>query len=258
MALAVSVPEQTRVKAGETAVITAEATGGTEPYAYTWKSGDKDLSGTSRTLQVVAKQSANGAKISVTVTDASDPKQEASAETMLHVEEQESDSESNLLLWEEKYAKRAAKGLTWVLVILLIPIFVLAFILLLGKERDFAGIVAIELVAVGAALGAAGVYMAVVELRGRAYTFDQLKQVHKGDDQADLAAIVKDLPKAIESFGKIGGRAAVLFTAIVCFVAAAWIGVTEADQSSGTTTTTVSTSTSTTMPTTTTLSPPTT
>ncbi len=28
MALAVSVPEQTRVKAGETAVITAEATGG--------------------------------------------------------------------------------------------------------------------------------------------------------------------------------------------------------------------------------------
>ncbi len=230
--------EDKKVGEGDTVEFEVQAQGGQTPYTYEWTKNGQPQASKDAKLTFKAAQSDNGAKVKVKVTDTANVSEEATA--TLTVEESEPASQDPLLLRDKAYERKAAKWLAVLLAVLVIPIAVLAFLLLTGTDRDFAGIVAVELIAVGAAMGVAAIYMSVIELAGRSYSFKQLQQKQ---GRADLAEVIKELPKVIESFGKLSGRAALALVAIVCFVAAAWIAVASVDSDSTDATSTTTTTT---------------
>jgi hypothetical protein len=232
-----SQPEPCTVEAGETARFEVTAQG--EGLSFQWKRGAVDIPGaTGTSYELVAQPSDDGSEFSVVVTNADGSKTSLPASLMVR--------RGAPLLFDPRFARDAALALAGVFLLILWPLWVIAARVIggAGALPAFPAAIAVQLVIVGVALGLAGFYLALLELRGRARSLAELTAAAGPEEAAGERGLaeeaIKAVPETLKAFGQLQAAAALLALAALLFVCAtvlAWRGLPASPGSPATTTT---------------------
>jgi hypothetical protein len=219
-------PEPGTVSPGETARFDVDAEG--DGLSFQWKRGAADIPGaTGRSYELVAQPSDDGAEFSVVVQNADGSRTSLPASLTVRREAP--------LLFDPRFARRAAVAVVGVFLLILWPLWIIAGRVIGGGEAlpAFPAAIAVQLVIAGVALGLAGFYLALLELRGRARSLAELTEAVRTEAPAGERGFteeaVKVVPETLKAFGQLQAAAALLALAALLFVCAtvlAWRGLT--------------------------------
>ncbi len=222
MALEVKGLTTQSVLVGQTARFSVQVEGG--DVTYVWKRNGHVIPGqTSAGCSFLTTAADDGAEIEVIATKGSDS---GSATTELRVEDAP-------ILYDPKLVSAASGAMVglWLLVSgVLVAGLIWAIQGLDDRLSGMPWMVAVFLLVVGVASLLAGLFLALLEFRGRARTAEELAAAEPAgraqvDSLADDAGgIISAIPEAIKSFGTLKTTSAFLVLAAVTFVAAAAIG----------------------------------
>jgi hypothetical protein len=220
-----SQPEPCIVEAGETARFEVSAEG--EGLSFQWKRGAVDIPGaTGAAYERVAQPSDDGSEFSVVVTNTDGSRTSLPASLTVRREAP--------LLFDPRFAQDAALALAGVFLLILWPLWVIAGRVIggAGALPAFPAAIAVQLVIVGVALGLAGFYLALLELRGRARSLAELAAAPGPEGAAGERGFaeeaIKAVPETLKAFGQLQAAAALLALAALLFVCAtvlAWRGL---------------------------------
>jgi hypothetical protein len=231
-----SQPEPCTVEAGETARFEVTAEG--EDLGFQWKRGAVDIPGaTGTSYELIAQPSDDGSEFSVVVTNADGSRTSLPASLTVRREAP--------LLFDPLFARDAALALAGVFLLILWPLWVIAGRVIggAGVLPAFPAAIAVQLVIVGVALGLAGFYLALLELRGRARSLAELTAAAGAGGAAGERGLaeeaIKAVPETLKAFGQLQAAAALLALAALLFVCAtvlAWRGLPASPATTTTTT----------------------
>jgi hypothetical protein len=229
-------PQAQTVTEGERAEFTVTAEG--EGLTFEWTEagkpgkGTKTGSGTTSTYTIdSASRDQDGLEIRAIAKD-KDGKTATSDPAKLTVRAKE-----ETVLWVPSFAKTSAQVVCAAAAVVLLPLVIALYDILEGPTGDtgFAAAIAAELVAVGVLVVAGGVYLALLEFRGRARTIKEISDLRAAQEGEALEGIsvpdlVKALPETLKAFGQLRAMTALLATAAVLFISATVIAFQLADK----------------------------
>jgi hypothetical protein len=238
-------PQDVAVDEGDDAEFTATAEG-TAPLTFAWRRDDGDWEeqepgdATESTFRIPsATRTDSGARVRVKVKDKDGNWSDESAPAMLAVR-----SEEEIVLWVKDFARNAAIAVGCAAGLVLLFVFLAVADVLRGPtdEAGLAAVIALLLVAVGVFVVAAGIFLALLEFRGRARTLEELRAELRSSGAREIRAaaipdLIKVLPEALKSFGQLRATAALLATAAVLFICGTVVASELADDDPATTTT---------------------
>jgi hypothetical protein len=232
MPLKVDGLENTTVKTGEPVKFEVSVSGGTPPYKYAWTKDTKAAPGATDSATYVGITSAketDAGLYKVAVTDSATSADTGSAEATLTVQKPEKEQP---LLWHRGFAFWAFVLTAASFAALMLPIWWTIDTVLPenGEETNFSGVVAVQLVIIGASAIFVGFYLALLELRGRARSFADLKKEREAagqpiEETAIWDELVKVGPQLFKAFGELRAPAAAMIVGLVlaiCSTALAW------------------------------------
>ena len=236
-------PEDQQTKVGGEAKFSVKATGGSGRYSFAWQEDGRPISDADQAFYTVSptRRDDDGRTYKVVVTDAQDASRSASGSAKLTVETgTPAPYPESPAWWSNHFAIWAAVALILVFVMLLWPVKWSVDELIGGGKSNLAAVIAMQLVAVGLLAMLGGLYLAVLEVRGRSVTYHQLRELlrlhhSRGErvDQGDVdltGEIFRGLPDVVRAFGQLRAPAAALILAAVCLLAAtalAWQTITD-------------------------------
>jgi hypothetical protein len=215
-------PSAQSVQVGDKATFTIKVSGGTEPYTIEWlKDGKKIESAPNRTIFTISKVvGSDQGKYSANVSDPGGAKG-VSAKAQLTVE----DATDTPLLWDQTFAISAATVLAIVFGIVMLPTWIgMAHVFPpKGEELHFAGVIAAQTVVVGTLILFGGIYLALLDFRGRSRTKKELDELGGGRLRifGPGDELAKAAPAIIKAFGELKAPAAAMAAGIALFICAA-------------------------------------
>ncbi|MEX0826759.1 MAG: SprB repeat-containing protein [Acidimicrobiia bacterium] len=236
-------PTDQTIELGNQATLEVSVTGGTVPYKYQWseKNTEKETTGEEigspdGNKQAYAPPTAKEAVTKwyrVKVTDSTKPKAKTKSSRWAKLEVTTPPDREPVFIWSDSFASNAGLVVSFAFVLMLIPMWVVAYSVLRTENvgTHFQGAIAVQLLIVGAFLAAVAAFMSLIELRGRGVRLDQLDKLGSSAWEA--------IPKAMSEFAKLKTTAAVGILAIACLVMATMVTWKSLDAASTTTTTTV-------------------
>jgi hypothetical protein len=239
-------PEPQSVKVGETATFEVKVSGGTEPYTYAWKKDGQAAPGAQSAAKYeigsVTSESAGDYKVDVTDKDGKTVSSEAARLTVQQ-------KEGELILWNQEFAVKALGIAAIVLAVLWLFFWIAAWRLLPenGQEATFSGFIAMAAVIVGVLAIIAGIYLAVLEYRGRARTIDEIKairdaerEVTRTEEELGITGVFdelfKVLPQSLKAFGDLKAAFATMLVGVILFICATAVAWKAAPENGGVTT----------------------
>jgi hypothetical protein len=219
---------------------------GAKPLTFSWKRDEEDWQEgepgdaleSTHTIASVSKAD-NGAQIRVKVKDKDGNWSGESPPATLTVK-----SKEEVVLWVGPFARTAARAVAVAAIVVLVPLYLALTDVLKGNtdEAGFAAAIAVLLLAIGVFVVAAGIFLALLEFRGRARTLEELRDVLRAEapeaEETTLSELLKALPDSLKAFGQLRATAALLAMAAVLFVCGTVIASNLADDSAGPSTTT--------------------
>ncbi len=235
-------PQRQTVAAGMPARFEVVATGATE---YAWANEAGPIAGaTSATYVVTATAELSGTKYRVTVKNAAGESRISDWATLTVAAEVP-------VVYEPRFAAVAAAALLATFLVVLWPIWAIAGRVAFNKNVSFPAVIAVQLVIVGVLIALAGVYLSLLEFRGRARTMAELRPPAGPEAAAvgDLGAVdevAKSIPEALKAFGQLKAPAAAMAVAallFICATAISWRGLPSTSSPTAPTTTAAPTTT---------------
>jgi Caspase domain len=175
--------------------------------------GDHPLNPTPQRVQPVAPGAGLASNTSQAPLDDEEPRQRGGA-----------------VLFDAKFARDAAFTLIFVAVLLLWPLWIISARVVFGDSpaASFSELIAIQLVIVGVAVAFGGLYLTLLEFRGRASAAAIASETEEGGRRGLGTEAIKATPEILKAFGQLKPVAALLVIAALLFLCAtvlAWRGL---------------------------------
>ena len=238
-------PQSQTVAAGTPARFEVVADGAT---SWEWADESGPIAGAASAAYVVTATAArSGSKYRVTVKNAAGEARISDWATLTVAAEVP-------VVYEPRFAAIAAAVVLGTFLVVLWPVWAIAGRVSFGKDVSFPAVIAVQLVIVGVLIALAGIYLSLLEFRGRARTVAELRPP-AGPESAvgGLGAVdevAKSIPEALKAFGQLKAPAAAMAIAALLFICAtviSWRGL-PATSTTGPTTTAVAPATTTSRP----------
>jgi hypothetical protein len=208
-------PESQTVVVGQTARFEVEASG--DGLEYRWRRNDQEVEGASaRSYAFTAQPSDSGAAFSALVSNA-EGRRLSDPATLTVVGEVP-------LLFDPRFAIGAGAVLLAVFLLALWPLWVMGA-RVSGASMNgvpaFSGVIAVMLMIIGVLVTLAGVFLILLEFRGRSRTLAEMRPAPRGDGRLGPAEeLAKSLPETLKAFGQLKAPASILVVAAVLFICA--------------------------------------
>jgi hypothetical protein len=219
-------PVSVSVKDGETAQFSVDTD--STPEKFQWQKNGEDISRADEsTYSFTATLTNNGEKYRVRITWPGGTEATSDEGTLTVSPGAEKPSPPETTVWAPWTALLTGLILIGVTAGALWPIWKITSSLPTsanGQVPAFPGFIAGELVIAGVFLAMAGVFLAILEFRGRARLAKELRQAPGGGGaEAPPADVLEQVPKILDAFGKLRGAATVFVVAAVLFICATFI-----------------------------------